>query len=476
MEPTNFAIINQINLEVIQGHKIRIQIKNNKDQNKQMITKEAIFGHSKLLKATREAKMWSSKKNYLTPRRCTANDVYALGTKAFFKVGAENEEGCGVMETLIWDLAVLLAVEKLFVPTGETKIYFRGGLPAKSLLQWNQNGKLRKTYIKDVPLKGSIQPTQKGCTLDHYIYVAKTPTSNIARLKLIHATAASILFGMYDTHGMNIFVTTKDELKFFDNTRSLPNGNRWIHRDKKNTTVFRSSLLELPEMYEPLNLMEHVELTALIEKYNHKMSIVRKYFESWRGQRMVKRLPPGWLNLKNALTAMRERLFLMEISLENPKINNLRDLIMTSIPSYRFSFAITTIHTFTKKLLFIYGLKNLIDQAGQIAILEQNMLLHRDVGHKCISQTILKISNHWAIDFEHIKKLSESPKLSSEEMIKDVIKHVLDVTRNPPSNEIWEARKIKSSKIISWIFACTVIENKDLHREYCEEIMKNFQI
>ena len=195
----------------------------------------AIKSAAKLQKAIRQAKIEVQQKDQISPQGTSLNQVYNLGS-AFFKIGKGNEAAAGAFETFIWHLAGIFEVEELFVPTSETKIQTKSLTTSETEfeLQWNHNYELIRMAKAQNPMQGSIQPTQKGLLLKEYQQLNSSEKITITKPALIKALFVTVLFGMFDVNPSNVFITKNGNIKFFDNTRSLPNSNFLIEKRNGN--------------------------------------------------------------------------------------------------------------------------------------------------------------------------------------------------------------------------------------------------
>src|SRR5690606_15973676 len=114
--------------------------------------------------------------------------------------------------------------------TGETEVRDRSQLSGggERAMQWDSRGELRQVEGAQAPRRGGVQIAQQGKVL--YEHMENYTADSLDRREVASATLATLVFGMWDAHGGNIFVTEEGKIKFFDNTRSLPNSNGFISR------------------------------------------------------------------------------------------------------------------------------------------------------------------------------------------------------------------------------------------------------
>lgn len=428
------------------------------------ITKEAIRGQSNLQKAIREGKGWAIEQSEIIPENKSVNEVYKLDQVAFFKVGQGGEKAAGTMETLIWEFAVIMGLEEQFVPTGETKISTAG--PIKAAMQWSRDGALNTIGQASKSKEGSIQPTQEGMLLQDYINnreSAKNSIPTIERSELMKAGLTSITFGMWDAHLGNIFVSD-GRLKFFDNTRSLPNSNGAIKwKDYAFKPTFRSGLFALNESYETLTTEERRQMLEMVKSYKTKVQNLHIYINSPQGKQMLEKLPPEWFNKNGVLTAMQERLDLMELTLASAKSLTLSELMIDSNPGYRFYYALALAND------LIYADINPDDTYLQSLAL--NYDLHLDIGIKN-EETRINVLASWGVDIELVKKLSEDHSLTTEMLIKEISKHVKQAKTLKDKVE-FNRRSDIAAKMITSLSKQAVRDNKDISRNESEKYAKD---
>lgn len=313
-----------------------------KQRRQAPITLNAIHQQAHLHEAIREAKGWTMQQDKLEKLGASANDVYRLGFKedaiAYFKVGEGNEKAAGTMEKLMWDMAVIMGAEKAFVATGETEIrsktLLQGG--GQKVSQWDEKGNLQEFTQAQRPFQGGIQAAQKGKTFSDLNDEEK---KLLSRDEIFNGILTSFLFGMFDAHSGNVFVTEEGKIKFFDNARSMPNSNEFIDRGNSLMVPYRCCLLEFPEVNSKLTQAEILKLKDHISDYQVKMRALKKYLCSKETQAQLSKLPHGWMNVESSFAAMEERLNRMEKAFATAQ--SVEDLVSESSPSYKFAYALT---------------------------------------------------------------------------------------------------------------------------------------
>lgn len=374
------------------------------------ITTSAIQQHAHLHQAIREAKSWASQQPTLHRYPgSNVNDVFCLSSMAnhepvaFFKVGRNEEKAAGCMEKLVWNIAVLLDLDEQFVPTAETEIGDRSLLAegTQKAMQWNEDGDLEKFETAKSPRRGGIQIAQKG-TLLH-------DKPLVPRSEIIKGVFTSLVFGMFDAHLSNMMLTAEGKLKFFDNTKSLPNANGFIDTGKGVHFAYRCGLLDFEEARKPLSSQEMGELKISVAKCKQKMGDLKKYLASKDGQTLLNKLPPGWMEVDSSFAAMEERIDQMEKALYND-IKTLEALVMQSIPSYRFACALTY-------LKFLSKSKKEKTSSNY---------LHLNVGYHDVNETMKDMLSK-GIDLGAVKLWCDNQNLSKAKLLENINIHYKDI-------------------------------------------------
>lgn len=443
-------------------------------REKSPITKGAIAGQSQLQKAIREGKGWATDQSALVPQGESFNQVFKLNDAAFFKMGAEDEKAAGTMETLMWNFALILGHENQFVPTGETKIHTTGDA-VKAAIQWNKEGELSVIDSASKAKEGGIQPAQKGMTLSDYLEDPSKKGQNfkIERSEILDAGLTAITFGMWDAHLGNIFVTDEGKLKFFDNTRSMPNSNggiRW--NDQLFKPTFRCGLFILEESYTPISQEERQRLLQIVKTNQNNMQDLKAYLDSAQGKSMLAKLPAGWLNVEGALTAMKERLDLMEKELESSKSLTLCDLMMNSNPGYRFNFAVAVAGILMHEDL---------QPDENLQAFQRDNHIHTLMGMGSEVQKINNLAN-WGFDVNVLKAISENPTYSPERQIQEISKHAQEAKmivwgKSPWNDKLkkdaeMKIRKENAENLIATLSKQAALDNKDLSRDLSVQFAK----
>lgn len=190
------------------------------------------------------------------------------------------------------------------------------------------------TATKSKGSKGDLQLAQEGISLDEYI--TKSEPFQISREPLITATLASLVLGMYDANAENI-ILTNDSIKFIDNTRSLAHSSQYIiWKNGEILLPYRCALLALKGSYEPFSTSERQGIQKRMSDDINRLKTLSSQTH-WQ----TRKLPSQWLNPKEALDAMQERLIRMQQAMNKPQVQSLRDLVFETIPQFRFVAALT---------------------------------------------------------------------------------------------------------------------------------------
>lgn len=368
------------------------------------INKTAIQKQAEHINAVRDSKLWAAN-NVSKPLGTSANEVHALKgksesgnepkTTAFFKIGSENESASGVMEEFMWKVANILGDAKQFVATSQTTVAMKDAAqPAEAAPNVNSNVESttnspnEKVEVKEAnslspspgevkqarssnttnsnvtERRGGIQTAQNAITLGKYI--DNPPGWKLAKSDILKASLTGMVYGMGDAHADNILIGTegKNEITYFDNTRSLPPDNGYLDRGHGIVSSFRSGLMELPESYEPLSNDDVKQLKEQLGEYRAKFSSLKSFMNSPQTIHNLSTLPPGWMNREKTLNAMEERITRLEKALNSGESINLRDLAMAMSPQYKTAAAFEVLNRMieTKALLsFEKELKNVFN-------------------------------------------------------------------------------------------------------------------
>lgn len=467
---------NQIeNIEKVKEKVVSLsELKKQREQSP--LTTEAIKKQAELHHAIRESKSWASKQEFIHPEGKSTNQVYKLKSSdqpnphpsftsnkiaSFLKTGKKDETATGTMEKMMWDLAVLMGMEENFVATGITEI-----TPGSNLKNDNENLLLEK--VTPTNIKGGIQVAQKGMTFASYLKQMES-TSNkeinlptISEQELAKGIAISIVFGMFDAHSENMFVDDSGKIKFFDNTRSLPNSNGFINRGTGLVSSYRCSLLCHPGARLPLSKKTIKLLKADLAKYKQKIIQLRNYLDhSKQGKSSLSALPKEWLDKEKAISAMEERIALMEKALASSTVNTLQKVAEASLPNYKFAFALCYLRTLHDK-------KALVDQSAE----KIQMSLHTSVGQSYVD-TDMSILMQLGYDLKMIKELCDQTLLSLGEIIEKLKTHYQEVFKSSPNQNV-NIEKIKQSKeLLESMRKNAEVDFKDITQGKIKQLIKS---
>lgn len=374
------------------------------------ISSKAIQQQAELFLASRLA----DEGKLIVPLIESRNQVYRLFPKgetpskevAFFKISPtdsrDNLSAAGKMEAFMYDIAVIMGQEELFTPTKE-----------KALL-WEKKENENKLITKLRGIQGSVQPTVQGQLLLDYL---RNPTQQVPidRRVLLKTVLAVIVFGMYDAHQANIFVDPKGNLKFFDNTRSLPHSNGTLLLDSARDDSFllkpsfRVSLVALAGCYEGLSDPDRLLLQTELANYKARFPTLIRYLKSQKNR--IATLPKGWFRSQAVLSSMNERLQSVEAALQNPSVKSLRDILMDSLPEFKYLGAIAVL---TEGLSQNNFKKDQKIENTTLNEMQQKYL--KDVS--LIEPLIARASMFLRINFQEFRKACTDHKISINELIR----------------------------------------------------------
>ncbi len=350
----------------------------------------------------------------------------------------------------------------------------------KYALIWNQAGMLDKIDISSTSMKGGIQPAQDGWTLSDYEKLKASPLQTnplpiIEDVEVVSAIPVTILFDMFDLHQKNVFITKEGKIKFFDNTRSLPNCNGWIKRHGKVVSSYRCCLLEMDVVHKPLTDEHRLLLTNSIAHFKLKYNKVSVFLNSPRKQKELQKLPPGWLNTKSSLEAMQERINLMERALKSESVQTLYDFVTESQPHYPLAFGLEIV-----RKLFESQQKNpnyLSNLAGydeiKLGKLLKSWKTHITVGYDDILDVLDDCKTKF-IDIEFVRSLAYSK--GNLQFLQELVQYLNNFKPSTISPQEKLLRMKSITSLADSLEADAVIDNKDYCLRYCEEmIQENLQ-
>jgi hypothetical protein len=331
------------------------------DPNKFPISQDQIAAQAKLHQTKRESQAHASNQTALTPMGDSNNEVFNLSNRAFFKVGDRDEKAAGTMEKIMWEFACIIGLQAQFVPTGTMHLYYdQAGGPKPEIDRivnvgeekvrkagvWDAEGRIVEASDAAKIKQGGIQPALQGKVLFKWLGSGKADRPPIAQEEISRAIVTSLVFGMFDAHENNIFVTNEGTLKFFDNTKSMPHSNGLINRGNRIASSYRCSLLDMKGSRHVLTRDEKEQVNHQIKDVAAKMDDFKKYMEFV--EESAESLPFGWLDTKAAFSAMQRRVERMLKAIHDPEVNTLLDLSMRTITLYKFSVVLELIKDIAK--------------------------------------------------------------------------------------------------------------------------------
>jgi hypothetical protein len=341
------------------------------------VSKTAIELQAQLIKAKGEGKAWAETQVQIDRvGKKSVNRVYKLlelnsdRAMAYFKMGSDpkESEAVGILEKLMWDVAVVMGLEEMFVPTGLVKIFVKNGKEG---------------------LDGGIQPAQSGAVLNG------SNASKIEKDDLLKAVVTTILFGMWDAHGDNIFISDAGKILFFDNSRSLPHSNGFICRYGSLTSAYRCALLDLEKSCEALSAIDLELIKVALEELQYRLLSLSEYLNSKYVKALTEKLPKNWFNANEALAAMENRIIQLQNAMLAKPPESMIDLVVGSNPDYRLAFAL--------QLAYSYIAGNSTES------------IHDDLGYLSIN----KLTNyivHKGYSVSDLQFIAENPDTSWNEM------------------------------------------------------------
>lgn len=427
------------------------------------ITSSSIEKTADLFSAERKGIAWAAQEENLKNEDISLNEIYklkdpnSLATLAYFKVGIGGEKATGVMEKLMWDIALIMGQEDQFVPTKTSRIRSKASRQEKdpqSALTWTKKGDLASLIQLSKGKKGGIQVAQKGDTLEEY-------RGPIDKAELTKGTITTSIFGMFDVREANIIRTDEGKLKFFDNTRSLPNSNSVIQYGAFGLKPsYNSCLLKYEESYTPLDPVEITSISEEIEKIDKSMKKLEKFLNSPLAKKQIASLPPGWLSTQDALNAMKERIANIKTALQRREIKTLCDVVFAANPDYKFFAAMESVQDLEgvpKGNLSFKGMKESgLKSTGSTSV---DMLMRGS-----------------PIDPGLIRKWCQDPALSFEQVIEKIIDERDALTAKTPEEleKIEEIRALNTKALSEEFWKKAKLDLKDVDRTRAIEIHYEF--
>lgn len=312
-------------------------------------------------------------------------------------------------------------------------------------------------------MKGSIQADIGGVSLKEYLAdPEKQNKMPIDQNKLIDATFATLIYGMFDVHGENVRIDSEGNFKFFDNTRSLPSSNGLINWGGTLISSYRSELLGLPGSFEPLSEEQLKHIQSKIRYSLDHFDEIEKLFESQK--KALGELPEGWLNVKDSLQAMKERLINMEKGIAANNVNTLCDLVLASNPGFKY---VAVMSLFTDEMLIDKAVPFYDEHFNEFL-----MTLFTRAGSASM-ETLIENCSHYGIDPAHIKAICDNPNETINSMMKKIIA-LRDAVKDG-TNEPFEFDAKAKKKLISELLEEAKVDLKDIHPEMisdaCKEIL-----
>ncbi|MCE2983194.1 MAG: hypothetical protein LW832_06475 [Parachlamydia sp.] len=458
------------------------------------ITKGAIAGQAKLHQAIRQAKSYAASQSELKPMGKSANEVFKLGKQkgyvgtdgkitfgkneaeiaaekeslddpdfvsTYFKMTKETtvgEKSAGLMEKMVYDFAVILGLEEQFAPTAMTRVFYGQDfsnaqeahefkdLKADQRSGWDEEGRLLPLSDTSKGLDGGIQAAQQGHTLKDWKQLTG-PKTKLIQSEVNQALVTAIVFGMWDAHLGNIILTEEGQLKFFDNTRSLPHSNGTIDSGGYLVSAFRIGLLGLPASKIPLKNEEKIEMKEQILSMDQKMQDLKKYIASIGNS--IKRLPYGWFETEKVIAAMNERIELLKNAIDNEEVETLVDLAMHAVPGYKFSMGLEMI-------------SNILDTQKTMTskeIILRTYPLHNNIGFTHIDVLLEKLADA-GIDSSKVMAFCEEATTS-----KQLLEGIYEIYKVSKDSKLQLEGEIETTRHL-------IAENNDTFKKLNEELEK----
>lgn len=335
------------------------------------ITPEALQAQSRLLQTLGQIKAYlPTHRSQIIKRRNDCGGV--IGKFCYFKIGEQDkaskqfDSSTAFMESIMWDIAVILKMTSNFVPTG----LIRFNYAKRTVERINAKGEqvtedifevtnVNKRNVENVI--ASFQPAQAGRNLHLDDVVPDEEFANT----LIY----SLILGQFDHHFNNVLKNRNNELFSFDNTLSFAAANGILKL--WNLNIIRSvrpSFLGTKNGSKPLTYQLKQLCLSLLLKSRSEVNSLRAYFSSYIGKKKLSCLKPGWMDVEKSIAALLQRLDILEKALKSDEIRTFRDLVLSAFEDYRITVASQIIlkRDSSKDAVFIYDGEDIEDSLKKV--------------------------------------------------------------------------------------------------------------
>jgi len=379
-------------------------------------------------------------------------------TLAFLKLVADGDVTSQGFEKFAYDVAQILGFGDFFVPTKKLT-YYKEKQPEVSKLK---SGCVEyKADTTQVEFETSFQVFQEGPTLKQYLSEPLNGRKPISKTQLLVGMLINLTTSNFDAHSSNMIISDAGNIIFFDNTRSLPNGNGYLNWSQNIYISFRSALLSLQGSYDSLSPKVLEVMKIMIGNFLNKMPQVKDYFKIrslW-----ISKLPKGWLYPDKALFAMEERLNRMTTAIDNKKVSCLRDLVFAAIPEFKFVSALYFATIYIPQLkpnqnLMQYKLVNLqMDFMGQVGSISM--------------EEMMEAGMNYGIDVPEIETWCNTPELSFEDILRKIIGKYESLPNLIQKKAILKCSTLEIVNLFEKICKKATYDCKDIHREQIEKYL-----
>ena len=439
-----------------------------------------------------------------------------------FKITDQGAEPICMMERLMWDIAVVMGVEKHFAATGsfeafiksqvtepketeyqdkvisdselgtnapETKIQSAEGASIKALaekrMQWKtlpgRGIELKPVKVETIS-KGNIQIKALGVNLRTFMLDPRSRMMSgklvaISKAPCIQATLVTLIFGMFDAHARNIMVNKKGNFRFFDNAQSLPHSNGVILWGDNLRSSYRSGLLALPQSYQNLNESERTLIKTELVNAKFHMEKLKVYLSHPTTKSRLRLLPPCCFDSELVIDAMAQRIDNMEKSLSEEALKTsgalcLRDLVFAAHPQFKFIAALTLLG---RRGELLENKKEFSKEEAE----EVQQALFQEVGYYFVDDLLTlcagKKKTVWdakkranreiriGFDLDHLAKLCETTDFTS--LVNELAALYKATVATPPSNDQLDAYQSSIDVHLKHLKSIARVDLKDRQRK-----------
>lgn len=367
-------------------------------------------------------------------------------TVGFIKVSKNPDENASRYELIAFAIADSLGLANQFAATKAVSIKGKNeevvehkGLDTiiKSVLKLDKQSKNVQKASFQAPLEGHLLAEYVD-DLRHW--------NEISHGQLTRAILTASILGNYDLH-LNNLIMTREGIKFFDNTRSMPNGQGFVRHGTMVLPTTRNALIIHPDSskkYTPAQIEELKLRIQQLKRYAEKdmMGLVN----SQMFQEEVEKLPKHWLDIKKSSALILQRINAIEKGLNEGKITCASDIMIVADPTVKFSALALMLEPSWAQYL------------GRGAIDQQD--LFADAGMYSL-EALVVFCKEKRIDPYKLLELSKREDLSFSQMLQELSKMYKNVVNKTLLPEEKTENDMKCTRFYNQIVEALEVDLKD---------------